>query len=498
MSSWVVLLVALVACLRLGGAQDPVPLSLVNLVMNSPISSMKDLQELLDVHSVEEEEDEDHSNGTHKRLPRSLGDVQIAQPAVCKVRTEVMEVTRSMLDRSNANFLLWPLCVEVQRCSGCCNTRTLQCVPVTTETRHLQMTKIQFVNRQPVYEKVILPVEDHLSCSCKSRAVSQTTSTKTTTSPPPPPKLITKPPISRSQSKEELHRHDDLKHNQRFQLEDRETQWQSKYTLSHTQRVPVHTPAHTLTHTQGYGSGPFQHTLTHTQGSSTEDASTRHASFGVTRMLSDTTQHVTPIQEHHTRHSDPEKVREHHTHPGSGDDNIKSTASGEHPEHHRHHHDNHEAATKHQQEPSKSHTAEHHRSQSDMALQHSGQLEAPVVSFSHVEVIGQSSGQSELSSQSSTPSFHQSEAKDQHQSQSETDKLSESGQEKTEHHHHHHHHPHHHPTQAATQRAVTNAPAGTPPAPHTPPPAVPQRKRRRKQKRRMSKSAMRAMIMVMS
>lgn len=67
------------------------------------------------------------------------GDVQMAQPAVCKVRTEVMEVTRSMLDRSNANFLLWPLCVEVQRCSGCCNTRTLQCVPVSTETRHLQV-----------------------------------------------------------------------------------------------------------------------------------------------------------------------------------------------------------------------------------------------------------------------------------------------------------------------------------------------------------------------
>ncbi|XP_053532619.1 myb-like protein Q isoform X2 [Ictalurus punctatus] len=456
--------------------EDPVPVSLVNLVMNSPISSMKDLQELLDVHSVEEEEDEDHSNGTHKRLPRSLGDVQMAQPAVCKVRTEVMEVTRSMLDRSNANFLLWPLCVEVQRCSGCCNTRTLQCVPVSTETRHLQMTKIQFVNRQPFYEKVVLPVEDHLSCSCKPRTVSHTTWTKTTTSPPPPPRLVSKPPISRSQSKEELHRHDDLKHNQRFQLEDRETQWQSKYTLSHTQRAPVHTPVRTPAHT--------------------EDASTRHASFGVTRMLSDTTQHLTPTQEHHRHHSEPEKVQEHHGHSGSGDNKIKSTASGEHTEHRQHHHDNHEAVTKHSHELTESHATEHHHSQSDVTLHHSSQLEAPVITFSHVEVIGQSSGQSEMPSQSSTPSLHQSEEKDQLQSQSEADKLSESGQEKVEHHHHHHHH--HHPTQAGTQRAVTNAPAGTPPTPHTPPPAVPQRKRRRKQRRRMSKSAMRAMIMVMS
>lgn len=304
------------------------------------------------------------------------------------------------------------------------------------------MTKIQFVNRQPVYEKVILPVEDHLTCSCKSHTVSHNTWTKTTTSPPLPPRLVTKSPISRSQSKEELHRHDDLKHNQRFQLEDQETQWQSKYTLSHTQRAPVHIPAHTLTHTQGYRPGPFQQTLTHSQVSSSEDTSTRHTSFGITHMVSDTTLHHTPMQDHHTHHS--EKEKEHHTQPGSGDDNIKSTASREHPEHHQHHHDNHEAVTKKQHESSKSHTTEHHGS--DVALHHSGQLEAPVVSYSHVEVIGQSSGQSELSRETSTLGFHQSEVK----IQSETDKLSESGQEKAEHHHHHHKH---HPTQAATQRA---------------------------------------------
>ncbi|KTG02351.1 hypothetical protein cypCar_00037104, partial [Cyprinus carpio] len=121
--------------------EDPFPPSLVDLVMNSPISSVDDLKRLLDVESVEEDdekpENEVHFNGTHRRLPRSLN-VQVAQQAMCKVRTEVMEVTRSMLDKRNANFLLWPPCVEVQRCSGCCNTRILQCTPVTTETRHLQ------------------------------------------------------------------------------------------------------------------------------------------------------------------------------------------------------------------------------------------------------------------------------------------------------------------------------------------------------------------------
>lgn len=66
-------------------------------------------------------------------------EAQPAQQAACKVRTEVMEVTRSMLDRRNANFLLWPPCVEVQRCSGCCNTRVLQCVPTVTSSRYLQV-----------------------------------------------------------------------------------------------------------------------------------------------------------------------------------------------------------------------------------------------------------------------------------------------------------------------------------------------------------------------
>lgn len=66
-------------------------------------------------------------------------EAQPAQQAACKVRTEVMEVTRSMLDRRNANFILWPPCVEVQRCSGCCNTRQLQCVPTVTSSRYLQV-----------------------------------------------------------------------------------------------------------------------------------------------------------------------------------------------------------------------------------------------------------------------------------------------------------------------------------------------------------------------
>ncbi|XP_057716636.1 uncharacterized protein pdgfbb [Corythoichthys intestinalis] len=168
MSSTVQLLLVLLAtCVPIGAAEgDPLPAALVELVRNSPISSIDDLQLLLLTDSVDEDEEENSAaNGSH-RLPRSL-DAQPAQQAVCKVRTEVVEVTRAMLDRSNANFLLWPPCVEVQRCSGCCNTKSLQCVPVVTHTRYLQVMKIEYINKRPTYAKAVVSVVDHVECRCQ-------------------------------------------------------------------------------------------------------------------------------------------------------------------------------------------------------------------------------------------------------------------------------------------------------------------------------------------
>ncbi|XP_029294369.1 uncharacterized protein pdgfbb isoform X2 [Cottoperca gobio] len=224
MSSWVQLLLALLAtCLRCGVAEgEPLPAALVELVRNSPISSIEDLQLLLLTDSVDEEDGTSAANGGH-RLPRSL-DAQPAQQALCKVRTEVVEVTRAMLDRSNANFLLWPPCVEVQRCSGCCNTKSLQCAPVVTHTRYLQVMKIEYINTRPTYAKAVVSVVDHVECRCH-----------------PAPRLpVHRKKSSRRQhnhqhrnqtlsqghgqvkvhSKDALHQWDELKQNQRAHLED--------------------------------------------------------------------------------------------------------------------------------------------------------------------------------------------------------------------------------------------------------------------------------------
>ncbi|XP_034046505.1 uncharacterized protein pdgfbb isoform X2 [Thalassophryne amazonica] len=215
----------LAACARCGVTQgDPLPAALVELVRNNPISSIEDLQLLLLTDSIEED-GTSLPNGGH-RLPRSL-DAQPAQQALCKVRTEVVEVTRAMLDRSNANFMLWPPCVEVQRCSGCCNTKSLQCVPVLTHTRYLQVMKIEYVNKKPTYAKAVVSVVDHVECRCQP-------------APRPP---IPKKKSSRRQhnhnkdhqrnqtlneahgqvvfdSKDELHQWDELKQNQKTSLEE--------------------------------------------------------------------------------------------------------------------------------------------------------------------------------------------------------------------------------------------------------------------------------------
>ncbi|XP_061087669.1 platelet-derived growth factor beta polypeptide a [Conger conger] len=221
MSSWVLLLWTLAACVRFACTEgDPLPPALVELVRTSSISSIQDLQLLLEPDSVDEDPDSQtskrrHANGTSKRLPRSLV-AEEAQQARCKVRTEVLEVTRDMLDRRNANFMLWPPCVEVQRCSGCCNSRTVHCVPIVTRTRYLQVMKIQYINRNPHYEKAIISVQDHMDCRCQ------------TTAPPPAPRTTPrkpqhavqpqrpapKAPPLKTLSKEELHREDELKQNQ--------------------------------------------------------------------------------------------------------------------------------------------------------------------------------------------------------------------------------------------------------------------------------------------
>ncbi|XP_074865343.1 platelet-derived growth factor subunit B [Carettochelys insculpta] len=157
---------------------DPIPEDVYKIMSDSSVRSRSDLQRALQIDSVEEDSSSLDLNATWAhpgqnlfRGRRSLDALADAEPAVlaeCKTRTEVFEVSRSMVDPTNANFVVWPPCVEVQRCSGCCNNRNVQCRPTVIRVRHVQVNKIGFVQKKPTFKKAIVPLEDHLECRCEA------------------------------------------------------------------------------------------------------------------------------------------------------------------------------------------------------------------------------------------------------------------------------------------------------------------------------------------
>lgn len=109
-----------------------------------------------------------YSRRANVRIP------MITPPASCQPEMQVVELEKPV----NGASFIWPPCVRVPRCGGCCTSKLLSCLPVATSIYNVTVLHVVYNPQTPdafvsqgtrIYS---LEQHDRCSCNCKQDASS--------------------------------------------------------------------------------------------------------------------------------------------------------------------------------------------------------------------------------------------------------------------------------------------------------------------------------------